>query len=102
MYDVGYLWGVCSGVGSVVGLEGFYLEYEALVAPDTYLGASRDGLCRPMCDGSPAIAVHGDTATRIPGVDLLTDEDSATDEGIHPCPSIVRLKPFAHQGLEKP
>ena len=99
MYDVGYLWGVCSGVGSVVGLEGFYLEYEALVASDTYLGASRDGLCRPMCDGSPAIAVHGDTATRIPGEDLLTDEDSATDEGIHPGLGIVGLEPPAHQGL---
>ena len=99
MYDVGYLWGVCSGVGSVVRLEGLYLEYEALVASDTYLGASRDGLCRPICDGSPAISVHGYTSASVSGEDLLADEDPTTDEGVHPGLGIVGLEPPAHQGL---
>ena len=79
-----------------------YLEYEALVSTDAYLCPCGDVARYPYGDSSPAVSIYGHSSTSISWEDFFADEDSATDEGIHPCPSIVRLKPFAHQGLQEP
>ena len=79
-----------------------YLEYEALVSTDAYLCTCGDGRSWTYGHGTPAVSIYGHSSASISGENFFADEDSTTDEGIHPCPSIVRLKPFAHQGLEKP
>lgn len=79
-----------------------YLEYEALVSTDAYLCTCWDVASCTYGDGTPAVSIYGHSSASISGENFFADEDSTTDEGIHPCPSIVRLKPFAHQGLEKP
>ena len=79
-----------------------YLEYEALVSTDAYLCTCWDVASCTYGDGTPAVSIYSHSSASISGEDFFADEDSATDEGIHACPSIVRLKPFAHQGLQEP
>jgi len=79
-----------------------YLEYEALVSTDAYLCTCWDVASCTYGDGTPAVSIYSHSSASISGEDFFADEDSATDEGIHACPSIVRLKPFAHQGLQAP
>ena len=73
-----------------------YLEYEALVSTDAYLCACWDIARCTYGDGPPAVSIYSHSSTSISRENFFADEDSATDEGIHACPSIVRLKPFAH------
>ena len=79
-----------------------YLEYEALMSADVHLCTHGDVASCTYGDSSPAISIYGHSSASISWEDFFADEDSATDEGIHSCPSIVRLKPLAHQGLQEP
>ena len=73
-----------------------YLEYEALVSTDAYLCTCWDVASCTYGDGTPAVSIYSHSSASISRENFFADEDSATDEGIHACPSIVRLKPFAH------
>ena len=73
-----------------------YLEYEALVSTDAYLCTCWDVASYTYGDGTPAVSIYSHSSTSISRENFFADEDSATDEGIHSCPSIVRLKPLAH------
>jgi hypothetical protein len=66
-----------------------YLEYEALVSTDAYLCPCGDVARCPYGDSSPAVSIYGHSSASISWEDFFADEDSATDEGIHSCPSIV-------------
>ena len=66
-----------------------YLEYEALVSTDAYLCTCWDVASCTYGDGTPAVSIYSHSSASISGEDFFADEDSATDEGIHACPSIV-------------
>ena len=55
-----------------------------------------------MTDGTPAVAIDGDTSAGVTGGDGLRDEDMPADQGIHACLRIMRGEPATHQWLKEP
>ena len=85
----------------MLGMDGLDLKDDALVADDAHFLSHGQVLTR-VTDGTPAIAIDGDTSAGVTGGDGLRDEDMPTDQSIHAGLCIMRGEPATHQWLKEP